>query len=243
MAFLVNSLVMSALPVHGVTLAWDPSPSPSIAGYYLYSGNSSSNYTDKLFVGNNTSVVLTNLVAGNTYYFAVTSYNSAGIESLPSNQAIYTVPTTTTVPPMALGSPKMAAGSFSFTVSGEAGTSLAVEASDDLIHWVRVVTNTAPFTFVDNNASQFTKRFYRTAIPTNPVSPNVVTQPLVLGSPKMTAGSFSFSVPGVTNAQYAVEVSVNLTTWTRVATNTAPFTFVDSNASQFTKRFYRTFKL
>jgi hypothetical protein len=55
------------------------------------------------------------------------------------------------------------------------------------------------------------------------------------------AGQFAFGVAGVTNYQYVVQASTNLLDWVSVQTNTAPFTFVDPNASQFSQRFYRTF--
>jgi hypothetical protein len=114
-------------------------------------------------VGNTTTAILANLVAGSTYYFAATSCDATGNESGYSNEAVYSVPATTTVPPLvALASPAFSGGNFSFAVPGAAGTNVAVEASVDLINWVPVQTNTPPFTFVDTNARQFTKRFYRT---------------------------------------------------------------------------------
>jgi hypothetical protein len=52
-------------------------------------------------------------------------------------------------------------GQFALTVAGATGHRYVVEASTDLMHWVPVQTNTAPFRFVDTNASQFVQRFYR----------------------------------------------------------------------------------
>ena len=52
-------------------------------------------------------------------------------------------------------------GQFALTVAGASGHQYVVEASTDLMHWVPVQTNTAPFLFVDTNASQFGQRFYR----------------------------------------------------------------------------------
>jgi hypothetical protein len=52
-------------------------------------------------------------------------------------------------------------GQFALTVAGASGHRYVVEASTDLMHWVPVQTNTAPFKFVDTNASQFGQRFYR----------------------------------------------------------------------------------
>jgi hypothetical protein len=48
-----------------------------------------------------------------------------------------------------------------FQVAGVAGFKYAVEASTNLIDWVRLSTNTAPYTFVDDQAANFQLRFYR----------------------------------------------------------------------------------
>lgn len=40
-----------------------------------------------------------------------------------------------------------------------------VQISTDLMNWVSVKTNTAPFTFVDGDAGQFNQRFYRAVVP------------------------------------------------------------------------------
>ena len=54
-----------------------------------------------------------------------------------------------------------AAGQYALIVAGVPGYNYVVQASTDLVNWVPVQTNTAPFTFVDTNASQFGQRFYR----------------------------------------------------------------------------------
>jgi hypothetical protein len=54
-----------------------------------------------------------------------------------------------------------ASGQYTMTVGGVPGCQYIVEASTDFVNWVPVQTNTAPFTFVDTNASQFGQRFYR----------------------------------------------------------------------------------
>jgi len=75
-----------------VALAWDPSPDPAIAGYRLYSGNSSRIYTQQLEVGNMTTTLVSNLADGRTYFFAVTAYTADGDESIPSNEVSYAAP-------------------------------------------------------------------------------------------------------------------------------------------------------
>jgi Fibronectin type III domain len=78
-----------------VFLAWDPAPGTGVIGYRLHCGTTSHVYTQQIELGKTTAVVLSNLVGGKTYFFAVTDYNAAFQESAPSNEVSYTVP----VPP------------------------------------------------------------------------------------------------------------------------------------------------
>lgn len=54
-----------------------------------------------------------------------------------------------------------------------------------------------------------------------------------------TAGQFSFDVEGVDGYQYVVESSTNLTDWSAVQTNAAPFTFTSAAAPALPQCFYR----
>src|SRR5207302_6900558 len=76
-------LALTAISVRaqGVTLAWDPDSDPTVTGYRLYVGTYSGVYTQTVEVGNATSTLVSNLASGATYYFAVTAYNSASVES------------------------------------------------------------------------------------------------------------------------------------------------------------------
>jgi hypothetical protein len=169
--FLINLAVMLASTAYGAgtaTLAWNPSTSPNVAGYYVYYGGASGTYTNKLFVGNANSVTINTLVAGKTYYFAMTSYTTAGTESMLSNEASYSVPVIVPVNAPVLGTPFFTKNriaphldEFNIPVSGLIGSRCAVEVSSNLVTWVRAVTNTVPFTYIDSNASKFVKRFYR----------------------------------------------------------------------------------
>jgi len=68
-----------------VDLYWDPSTSNTETGYKIYYGTSASNYTDSVDVGNTTSYTMS-LTSGNTYYIAITAYNSSNNESGFSNE-------------------------------------------------------------------------------------------------------------------------------------------------------------
>jgi hypothetical protein len=84
-------------PGDSVNLAWNASPASSnpaikTTGYRLHIGLASKKYTQTSNLGNTTSVKLSNLTKGSTYYYVVTALNSAGLESLPSNEVSYKAP-------------------------------------------------------------------------------------------------------------------------------------------------------
>jgi hypothetical protein len=93
-------LVCSAFELEAavVTLAWDLSSSPNIAGYRLYSGTTSGVYDQTIEIGNATSTLVSNLVTGKTYFFTVTAYNTMGVESAPSNEVSYLTPSPSATP-------------------------------------------------------------------------------------------------------------------------------------------------
>lgn len=84
--------LIAAEPTASVGLAWNANSESDLAGYRLYRGTNSGVYTFVKDVGNVTTTTDTNLVEGVTYYFVVTAYNVAGLESEPSNQVSYKVP-------------------------------------------------------------------------------------------------------------------------------------------------------
>lgn len=94
--FLLFGLVVlspfPAIAAKNVTLAWDPSPSPSVVGYRIYHGVASRSYTNQISTGSTTSGTLSNLIEGATYYFAATAVNDLGVESEFSDELSYTVP-------------------------------------------------------------------------------------------------------------------------------------------------------
>lgn len=75
-----------------VTLQWDPSSSSNVAGYAVYYGTVSGNYTARVDAGAQTTVSISGLLGSTTYYFMVVAYTDYGVESLPSNEITYTVP-------------------------------------------------------------------------------------------------------------------------------------------------------
>ena len=62
-----------------VTLAWSPNPEQNIGGYILYYGLASGNYSRLVTVAETTARI--GLRGSKTYYFAVTAFDTNGLES------------------------------------------------------------------------------------------------------------------------------------------------------------------
>ncbi|HXW68039.1 MAG TPA: S-layer homology domain-containing protein, partial [Dissulfurispiraceae bacterium] len=67
-----------------------------LAGYKVYYGTVSGDYTQNVNVGNVTNYTVSNLAAG-TYYFAVAAYDTSGNQSTYSNQVSTTIPAQVTL--------------------------------------------------------------------------------------------------------------------------------------------------
>jgi len=80
---------LTVMGSQSVTLTWNPSVDPNVAGYKIYFGVASHTYSNSIVVGNVTNSTVTGLADNTTYYFAATTYNSSGTESVFSNEAIY----------------------------------------------------------------------------------------------------------------------------------------------------------
>ena len=77
---------MSALPVAnagGVHIGWDALDDPTVVAYRLRYGGASGHYTNSVLVPNGSSVTISGLTDGVTYYFAVTSFDTSGEKVVP----------------------------------------------------------------------------------------------------------------------------------------------------------------
>ncbi|MFY9270806.1 MAG: conjugal transfer protein TraN [Candidatus Manganitrophaceae bacterium] len=89
-------------------LGWNPNLEADLAGYKMYYGSASRNYTASVDVGltetpQNPTHTLRDLPDGITLYFAVTAYDTSGNESGFSNECVQAIPPPEPVPPRECG--------------------------------------------------------------------------------------------------------------------------------------------
>ena len=107
-SILLGSFSVAQAATQSVSLAWNVDSDPSVVGYNVNYGTSSGSYTQTLNAGSTASATVSNLAAGQTYYFVVTARNAAAQNSLVSNQVSFVTtaaPTPTPVPPTPTPSP------------------------------------------------------------------------------------------------------------------------------------------
>ena len=121
---LASASIAAAGPV---TLAWDASAAPDIAGYELSYGTSPATYTTTIDVGNVTTWTL-DLPDGFVYYFAVRSYNSLGERSDYSSEVFTYTPCTFTLSSTS-ASPGSSSGSGSVGLTTQASCTWTATSS------------------------------------------------------------------------------------------------------------------
>jgi hypothetical protein len=160
-----NQAFGATLPTgQSVTLTWNSNTEPNIAGYNVYYGGASGTYTNVIRVSNATNTTISGLLAGVTYYFAVTANNNLGQESVYSGEVSYSVVGLPTVPTVQFLN--AIPGQFSLIVAGVIGHTYQIQATQDFTNWTvigSVTLGTAgSLNFTDTNAANFSERFYRT---------------------------------------------------------------------------------
>lgn len=111
LSLLLLSLSHPTAWADNATLSWIPptthvdgTPLTDLVGYKVYYGTASGTYTQVVDAGltatpSTPTYTVINLVTGNTYYFAVTAYNTSGNESSYSNEVSKSFSVTTTTIP------------------------------------------------------------------------------------------------------------------------------------------------
>lgn len=226
-----------------ITLGWDAAPGSKVAGYVLYYGTESYNFTTRIDVGTNTTSRISGLTEGLTYYFAITAYNAARIESAPSGEFAYIVPGILTMVPPSNGS---SLKQLEFPVAP--GGVYAVQASVDLKSWNTIwqpttATSNAWVAFQDPQSSAFPKRFYRLVISSNaPAGPLLLSIANNASLPTLSSAQFQLSAPAASGKTCLLQYSTNLTNWSSVYTNQQgkALSFVDTPPSSQAWRYYRS---
>jgi hypothetical protein len=149
---------LSALASQSIEVGWNLSGDSQVVSYKIYFGTMSRDYVHQVAVGHTNVATIAGLAAGVTYYFAAAAVDGKGNESAYSDEVVFT---TTPLAAAILKPAQVPAGEFGFTVSGGTGTAYVIQSSSNLIDWVSVLTNTAPFTFSDMNVPGVRQCFYR----------------------------------------------------------------------------------
>jgi len=94
-----------ALPANAATvdLAWDTNTETDLAGYKMHYGTAKGVYNVVVDVGNKTSVNISGLTPGSTYFFVATAYDKSGNESEFSNEVVADIAAPDVTPPDAPG--------------------------------------------------------------------------------------------------------------------------------------------
>jgi hypothetical protein len=241
----VIAFVAHARSMYGTSdprLEWDPSYDPNVAGYRVYNGVESHNYTHFVDVGLQTSVPLTNLSAGITHYLAVTAYDVNLIESPMSEEVWYT--------PRVDGS-NSGLVPFRFTTcadlttiqfDGRSGQQCRVVASSDMIQWHAVHTESFAqddtATYYEDGTAYYPKRFFR-VVATPPWQPNGPLPFTLTTSPSANLIEF-IGRPGQV---CRVMASFDLSSWQEIYSVTpgdnTPVVYHDAGSDTYPIRFYR----
>jgi hypothetical protein len=224
-----------------VTLAWDPSPDPSVLGYCVHYGTASRAYTGSVDANGATKASVSGLVPGRTYYFAVTAYNQQRIESAPSGEIVYTVPSPVLEPIRLVRRAGSTPPVLRFRVKPM--QAYAVQVSEDMKSWRtvhrRVSLSTDWIEWLDPQAARSPQRFYRLAVPDLPPAPGWIE----LQREAIPSGSICLRPLVSAGQHYRIEASRDLKTWERlhegIAVAGRPFNVVVAEADRIPGRFYR----
>lgn len=151
-----NAVVTDNLPVNGTYLS-----STTSVGTVSFSGSALtwSVGTLNTNAGGKLTVILQANNVGNLINDAIASATTADPNS-EDNEASVTVAVIVPTPPQISAVAEAGAGHFQFSVGGSAVTTV-IQASTNLVNWVPIYTNTAPFTFTDQQSGGYPYRFYR----------------------------------------------------------------------------------
>src|SRR5439155_16076088 len=120
LALFLGILVCASSTLHAQTLFWDPNPETDISGYKVYRGTQSGVYSTPTDVGNVTSYQPQGVDWTKRNYFAVQAYNTSGLSSPLSAEAVWTPAPVTTFNSLTSNAtfPLVAGTSVTWTANG-----------------------------------------------------------------------------------------------------------------------------
>jgi hypothetical protein len=90
----VFGLTPATLLASSATVNWSANPETNVVGYVVLYGTQSGMYSFSQPIGNVTTLTVTNLTAGQTYYFAVQAVNADGLSGPASQEVSLVAPVT-----------------------------------------------------------------------------------------------------------------------------------------------------
>src|SRR6266446_3101858 len=182
-----------------VTLRWDANFERDIAVYRLYYGKNPRVYRERIDVGNAIMATVSDLRGGTAYFFAVTAYNTIGVESLFSNQATYAAP-----PPTPSPAPSPAARPFITVVPATVNFTTVAGGSSPAPQSIQVTTATG-----EGWTSFDTSPWFKAEPTSGPSGSSTVLTPSVDG---LLAGTYfeeiTFSAPAHPDREVIVTLTV-----------------------------------
>ncbi len=132
-----STITVPAVAAVSASLSWSPSADPNIAGYNIYYGGASHQYTNSVSVGLVTNILIAGLTENKTYYFAAKAVANSGAESDFSNEAAYSGVTATPNGPLHLKTlPKNLTGDpLTFSLGADAPAGAIINATNGVISW------------------------------------------------------------------------------------------------------------
>jgi len=245
------SLVALVQGSHTVTLGWDINPEPDIAGYRLKYGPSSGGYVQTIDVGNTNAATVGNLSSASTYFFVVTAYNTAELESLPSEEISFT--TAATKPPTITLTSAIVGGAITLTavVNDASATIMRVEFYHGTTKLGESTGNTHTITWAGAsgdvyNVSARAIDHQGTSTDSAPlevtVPPPAATPPQITALERLADGRVRVTSTGEPGAALTVHASQDMKTWTLLntdVTTTGTLVSIDAQATPWPQRFYR----
>jgi len=245
-----------------VSLQWNPNSDTNVAGYALYIGTNSGDYPSRIDVGTNTIATLAGLSNGLTCYFVATAYDSAGVESTPSNETNFVAPINNpptlnplssnyNIAPLSLlvisntASDSLKNDALTFSLDAGAPTNMFIDTNSGVLEWIPPLTaggttNSVTVRVTDSSVPPQSSIQTFTVTVSNYVQISFGSSIIPMGQTNSVALVLNSST-GVTNVSFILDVPGNRMTNLSV-TSLAPSIATVSQSTNGAARSIVTFK-